>query len=185
MLDVIQLRNSFYTPFSCLFSIAQDFSEKDFINSDIELLASQMLETLYLAPAGVGLAANQVGILKRICVVDCKRDGKHPLVLVNPTYIAQTEDTIKSIEVCLSFPNVCVETKRYQTIQVDYLDIYGHSQILEAKDFLACVLQHEIDHLDGKPHITKADSPTAILPYEGNAVKKARQAMSVVLDKAE
>lgn len=185
MLNVIQLKNGIYSPFSCLFSIAHEFSANDFHGDHIAPLVFEMLETLYLAPAGVGLAANQVGVLKRICVIDIKRDGKHPLVLLNPKYFPETEDVKINSEVCLSFPNICVEVSRYLSIKVEYCDLYGNPQEFTAKDFLACVLQHEIDHLDGKPHITKAASPNAILPYEGNAMKKAKVAMEVISKKSD
>lgn len=116
-------------------------------------LLDDMLETMY-ADKGVGLAAPQVGIKQRLIVVDDKVSedgtrGPHPLRMVNPKIIEKSAATIFFNEGCLSVPGVCAEVERHQQITVQYLDENGVMQTLIAQDYLAVILQHEIDHLDG------------------------------------
>lgn len=115
-----------------------------------------MLETMYDAP-GVGLAANQVNIAKRFIVVDAgnndeeaDEDARNPLCLINPEIVARSETMRSYEEGCLSLPDVRVEIERPDMITVRYLDRDGKEQELEAEGFLATVIQHEVDHLDGR-----------------------------------
>ena len=119
--------------------------------TDVEWkLAKDMLTTMYASPIGVGLAAPQVGILKRLIVIDLDRDNPEgtPLVLFNPKIHSLEGETIKE-EGCLSFPGITADVKRAATAVVTAQDIDGEPIRIEGEDLLARALQHEIDHLDG------------------------------------
>jgi peptide deformylase len=124
------------------------------VNDDVRRLVDDMAETMYAAP-GVGLAANQVGLAKRVAVVDVTHpDGAPKLyVLINPEIVARDGEIVWE-EGCLSFPGIHVDVDRAARVVVRALDRDGHPFELEADDFLAIALQHEIDHLDG---LTLAD----------------------------
>jgi len=114
-------------------------------------LAVQMLETLYATGNGIGLAATQVGILKRLIIIDIGEDDDdtyEPLVLFNPE-ILRTEGDVVAEEGCLSIPNVTAGVRRPEKIVVAGMDIQGGSVHIETDGLLARVLQHEIDHLNG------------------------------------
>ncbi len=114
-------------------------------------LADQMLETLYNTGNGIGLAATQVGILKRLIIIDIGEDDDEtyePLVLFNPE-ILSVEGEVVAEEGCLSIPNVTAEVRRPEKVVVDGMDIRGEPIHIEADGLLARVLQHEIDHLNG------------------------------------
>lgn len=113
-------------------------------------LADDMLETMYAAP-GVGLAAIQVAVPKRLVVIDVgDEDAPEPLCLINPE-IVQLGDTMRIHEEgCLSIPEVHVEIERPATLTLRYIDRDGKQQLLEADGLLATAIQHEVDHLDGK-----------------------------------
>ncbi|MFY0614943.1 MAG: peptide deformylase [Hyphomicrobiaceae bacterium] len=115
-----------------------------------------MLETMYEAP-GVGLAANQVNIAKRFIVVDASNNrddddeaARNPMCLINPEIVARSDSMGSYEEGCLSLPDVRVEIERPDAVTVRYLDREGVQQEIEAQGFLATVIQHEIDHLDGR-----------------------------------
>jgi peptide deformylase len=113
-------------------------------------LMDDMLDTMYAAP-GIGLAAIQVGIPKRIIVMDISRDEtkKEPRYFVNP--IIKNKNSEKAIyeEGCLSVPNQFAEIERPNSCEVEYLDYEGNKQKLKANGLLATCIQHEMDHLDG------------------------------------
>ena len=114
-------------------------------------LAVQMLETLYATGNGIGLAATQVGVLKRLIIVDIGEEDDEtyePLVLFNPKLIS-FDGEIVAEEGCLSIPDVTAEVKRPEKIVVDGIDIQNESVRIETDGLLARVLQHEIDHLNG------------------------------------
>lgn len=140
------------------------------VDRGLHKLADQMLETMYDAP-GVGLAANQVGILQRILVVDTEYDleeveeggvvsagsevvgksvitNKKPIIVINPEIIYK-EGTTAISEGCLSVPEFNAEVKRFEKIKVRYQDIDGLTQVMSADGLMAICLQHEMDHLDG------------------------------------
>lgn len=121
------------------------------VTDDILALADDMLETMYDAP-GVGLAAVQVGVPRRLIVIDVAGDDEdaNPLVMINPEIIAEGEEARSQEEGCLSIPEVLVEITRPTPIKVRYLDRDGEQQELEAYGLLATAIQHEIDHLNGK-----------------------------------
>ncbi len=111
-------------------------------------LIDSMINTMYAAN-GIGLAANQVGILKRLVVIDIIRDKEHPpIVLINPQ-IEDTDGLIDSEEGCLSLPGQSTVIKRAEKILVSGLNRHGEMFRLEATGLLARAIQHEIDHLDG------------------------------------
>jgi peptide deformylase len=136
------------------------------VNKDIQRLMDDMLETLYAAP-GIGLAAIQVGVAKRVIVMDISRsrndiggdrddinknedkESKKPMYFVNPTIIWKSEDKFTYEEGCLSLPNQFAEIDRPKQCHVEYLDYNGRPKELRADGLLAICIQHEIDHLEG------------------------------------
>ena len=118
---------------------------------DVErALMDDMLDTMYDAP-GIGLAAIQIGVPKRIIVMDISRDEdkKEPRYFVNPIIKKKNEEKAKYEEGCLSVPDQFAEIERPNTCEVEYLDYYGKKQLLKADGLLATCIQHEMDHLDG------------------------------------
>ena len=122
------------------------------VDSMLRQLMDDMLETMHAAP-GVGLAAPQIGVTRRVIVVDARRDDEEvvigPLCLANPEIIWRTEEIIANEEGCLSFPGHYAEVKRPARIKVRYLDRDNQRGEIEAGGLLSVCLQHEIDHLDG------------------------------------
>jgi peptide deformylase len=121
------------------------------VDDDLRRLADDMLETMYDAP-GVGLAAVQVGIPRRLVVVDtsAKDEERHPLVLINPEILELGPDMRLHEEGCLSIPDVRVEIERPASLRVRYLDRDGKPRELQAEGLLATAIQHENDHLNGR-----------------------------------
>jgi len=115
------------------------------INDKVKELIDDMIETMYHAN-GVGLAAPQVGVLKRICVIDV---GEGPIVLINPEKIEESEEQIQDIEGCLSIPGIYGEVKRPERVVVKALNKEGDPYTVEGTGLLARALCHEMDHLDG------------------------------------
>ena len=113
-------------------------------------LMDDMLDTMYAAP-GIGLAAIQIGVPKRIIVMDISRDEnkKEPRYFVNPIVKNKNEEKVKYEEGCLSVPDQFAEIERPNTCEVEYLDYNGKKQLLKADGLLATCIQHEIDHLEG------------------------------------
>jgi peptide deformylase len=129
------------------------------IDAELRLLVDDMFETMYAAP-GIGLAAIQVGVPKRVIVMDLakKDDPKEPRVFVNPQVLWQSDERAIYEEGCLSIPEFYEEVERPSKVRVKFLDLDGAEQELEASGLLATCLQHEIDHLDGVlfiDHISK------------------------------
>ena len=126
------------------------------IDEELRRLIDDMVETMY-AGEGIGLAAPQVEVLKRIIVVDIS-SGEQPaelVVLINPDIVAE-EGSVVSEEGCLSFPNITVEIERPQWLKVRGLTPEGKEVEIEAEDLLARALYHEIDHLNGILIINRA-----------------------------
>lgn len=121
------------------------------VDEEIRRLADDMLETMYAAP-GVGLAAVQVGVLKRLIVLDTAKDDAppRPLVMINPEIIALGPEMREHEEGCLSIPDERIDIERPSTVTVRYLDRDGVPRELAADGLLATAIQHELDHLDGK-----------------------------------
>ena len=120
------------------------------VNDEIRKLMDDMLETMYHAP-GIGLAAVQIGIPKRVIVMDLSRDQeeKKPLYFVNPEIITNSNNQASYEEGCLSVPGQFAEINRPDKCKVKYLDYDGNEKILDAEGLLATCIQHEIDHLEG------------------------------------
>lgn len=121
------------------------------IDDSIRRLAEDMLETMYDAP-GVGLAAPQVGVMKRVFVMDCsdKEEEPHPMVLVNPEITWSSEEMNTHEEGCLSIPEVYEEVTRPARVRVRWLDLDGNAREEEFGGLWATCAQHEIDHLRGR-----------------------------------
>ena len=133
--------------------------EKEEFNAELKQLFADMLETMY-AEVGVGLAAPQVGISKRLVVIDVEQDeegGKpgNPLYLVNPEIIWCSEEKVCGPEGCLSVPDQRAEVERFAAVKVRYFTPEGEEKELEAEGFLAVAVQHELDHLDGILYIDR------------------------------
>ena len=122
----------------------------DLVNDEIRTLMNDMLETMYNAP-GIGLAAIQVGVPKRVIVIDLSRDDeeKKPFYFVNPEIINNSNNNTAYEEGCLSVPGQFAEINRPDKCEIKYLDYNGKEQILSASGLLATCIQHEIDHLEG------------------------------------
>ena len=120
------------------------------VTKNEQILMDDMLETMYHAN-GIGLAAIQIGIPKRIIVMDIsKKDGeKNPMYFVNPIIKNRNKDMSTYEEGCLSVPNQFAEVDRPATCEVEYLDYNGEKKILKAEGLLATCIQHEMDHLEG------------------------------------
>ena len=120
------------------------------VDDSIKRLAQDMLETMYQG-SGIGLAATQVNVHKRVIVLDISESKDEPLILINPEIIKIIDPNKKIFsEGCLSVPGFYEELKRPSSVEISYLDIDGKRNLLLANDLLAVVIQHEMDHLDGK-----------------------------------
>ena len=120
------------------------------VDDDMRALMDDMLETMYDAP-GIGLAAIQIGVPKRIVVIDISKDedARHPVCLVNPEVVWQSEETSVYEEGCLSIPEYYDEVERPAACKVRFLDRDGQQQEMDCDGLLATCVQHEIDHLNG------------------------------------
>jgi peptide deformylase len=126
----------------------------DTVDEGVKKLAQDMLDTMYDAP-GIGLAATQVGEMKRLVVMDLARDDepKDPIVMINPEILKFSDDTVTTEEGCLSIPELYYDVERSAEITVRYTDLEGKTVERDADDRLAICIQHEIDHLDGVLYI--------------------------------
>ena len=122
----------------------------DKVTKEEQLLMDDMLETMYNAN-GIGLAAIQIGIPKRIIVMDIskKEEKQNPMYFVNPIIKNKNKDQATYEEGCLSVPNQFAEVDRPATCEVEYLDYNGEKKFLKATGLLATCIQHEMDHLEG------------------------------------
>lgn len=120
------------------------------VTAEISKLAADMLETMYEAP-GIGLAAPQVGVMKRLIVMDCIKQGTpEPMALLNPEVIWSSEDQSTYEEGCLSIPDQYAEVKRPASVTVRWMDLTGAAHERQFEGLWATCVQHEIDHLNGK-----------------------------------
>ncbi len=122
----------------------------DVVNKEVQKLMDDMLETMYDAP-GIGLAAIQVGIPKRIIVMDISRgdEKKSPLFFINPEIIWKENENATYEEGCLSVPDQFAEIDRPKKCNIKFLDYFGKEQLIKAEGLLATCIQHEMDHLEG------------------------------------
>lgn len=121
------------------------------VDDELRELIDDMLETMYDAP-GIGLAAVQVAVPKRLLVVDVagSDEERAPIAMINPEILKLGDETRVYEEGCLSLPDVLVDIERPKTVTVRYVDREGQQQQVEADGLLATAIQHEMDHLDGK-----------------------------------
>ena len=137
-------------------------SKVEKVDDELRRFLDDMLETMY-ASVGVGLAAPQVGVSKRILVIDDEQEEDengnrvkgNPKYFINPEIIWKSEEKVCGEEGCLSVPGQRAEVERFEKIRVHYLDYNGKEQEILADEFLAIVLQHEMDHLDGILYIDR------------------------------
>ncbi len=118
------------------------------VDGKIIKLADEMLSIMYKAP-GIGLAASQVNVHKRLIVIDISENRDQPLILINPE-IEDSEGLIETPEGCLSIPGFYEPVNRFKTIQISAIGREGDPFTIEASDLLAVCIQHEMDHLKGK-----------------------------------
>lgn len=166
-------------PHPTLKKIAAEVAPEE-INDNLRQFIADMIETMLEAP-GVGLAAPQVNISKRLLVVDVSADypDRKPFVLINPVIIEKS-GACTFEEGCLSIPEFRADIKRSKKIKVEYLDEWGKPQSLEDDGFLAIVIQHELDHLNG---ITMLDhvSPMKRMMYLKKLKKRQRKAEEILV----
>ena len=148
------------------------------VDGDIKQLVADMFETMYEAP-GIGLAAVQVGVARRVITMDLsKKEGpQEPRVFINPQLLWASEETATYEEGCLSIPEFYEDVTRPAQVRVAYLDLEGKEQVLEANGLLATCLQHEIDHLNGVlfiDHISKLKRDRVIKKF-AKAAKRAEE----------
>lgn len=129
-----------------LFTAAKDIPVESITGDTFRQIGSAMLEVLK-KKGGIGLSANQVGLPFNMCVIEI--DSSDPKVLLNPRIVKQSNKTVDSKEGCLSLPGAIVNVSRHATVTVEYEDVKGETQTIEATGLLSCCLQHEIDHLKG------------------------------------
>jgi peptide deformylase len=147
------------------------------VDDELKRLADDMLETMYDAP-GIGLAAIQIGVPRRMLVIDVSREGedKQPQVFINPEILKSSDERSVYEEGCLSIPDYYAEVERPATITVKYLDRDGKELTAEADGLLATCLQHEIDHLNGVlfiDHISRLKREMVIKKFTKAAKSKA------------
>ncbi|EGQ7738010.1 peptide deformylase [Vibrio parahaemolyticus] len=116
--------------------------------STVQTLIDDMLETLYATGNGIGLASTQVGRKEAVVVIDISDERNDPLILVNPEVVSG-ENKALGQEGCLSVPEYYADVERYTSVVVSALDRDGNPMTIESDEFLAIVMQHEIDHLSG------------------------------------
>jgi peptide deformylase len=136
-----------------------------------------MLDTMYDAP-GIGLAAVQIGVERRMLVIDVSREDEErtPLVFINPEILTSSDDRSVYEEGCLSIPDYYAEVERPAKVTVKYIDRDGKNQMVEAEGLLATCLQHEIDHLNGVlfiDHISRLKRDMVIKKFTKAAKAKA------------
>ena len=123
--------------------------EVEKVDDDIRKLMDDMLETMYAAP-GIGLAAIQIGVPKRVIVIDLSKEKeKKPLYFVNPKIIVKSKNESTYEEGCLSVPGQFAEIHRPNECRISYVDYNDNKKILKAEGLLATCIQHEMDHLEG------------------------------------
>lgn len=138
-------------------------SEVEQVDAGIKKLVDDMIETMYSAK-GVGLAATQVNVHKRVIVMDVSENKDAPICLINPQII-ERDGVEESEEGCLSVPGFFEKVSRAEHIKVKALDRNGDSFELEARDLLAVCIQHEMDHLEGKLFVDY------LSPFKRNRIK--------------
>ena len=154
------------------------------IDSATRELAHQMVETL-IAKRGYGLAAPQVGVLKRLIIVDVDSESSHDFhILINPRILEVSEERVLGVEGCLSIPGVEAEVERALSVKVSAINIDSEPVELEKSELVARVLQHEIDHLDGVlfiDYLSDAKRLMLLKEYERKKREKRKEKAKVAL----
>ncbi len=129
------------------------------VDDELRQLIREMLQTMY-SKDGIGLAAPQVAIHKQLIVIDCEPDNaaNPPLVLINPTIKQVSKEVCVAQEGCLSIPNVYIDVKRPEVVEIAYKDEYGRPRTLKANDLLSRCIQHEMDHLNGVVFVDRVEN---------------------------
>ena len=143
----------------------------DNVDDEVRRLAHDMAETMYEAP-GIGLAATQVDVHRRVIVIDISETRDQLLVVITPELIASEGEQVGE-EGCLSVPGIYDKVERAERVVVRYLDLDGNVQTIEAEGLLAVCLQHEMDHLQGKVFVEHL-SPLKQMRIKNKLVKQAR-----------
>ncbi|MCP3924126.1 MAG: peptide deformylase [Desulfobacterales bacterium] len=155
--------------------LSQKSEDVEKIDEEIKKLIEDMADTMYDAP-GVGLAAVQVGVLKNIVLIDetaGKEGNRDFMVLINPVIKEEDGSYLSEEEGCLSVPEYTADVKRYAKVKVEALDIDGNQITVENDEYLAIILQHEIDHLNGTLFIDRISKLKREL-YKRKAIKKTK-----------
>ena len=150
----------------------------DFKDKSLKRLAKQMAHAMY-KNGGCGLAAPQVGVLKRLVVIDCDQDDgqRNPIVMLNPTIVERAGDPVTEGEGCLSIPGISVPIARPPFARCRFFDLDGEEWEIEGDGLLGRCLQHETDHLDGITMFERADAVArmqALQDYEAALAAGAR-----------
>lgn len=151
-------------------------------DKSLRKLAKQMVKAMYKYD-GCGLAAPQVGVLKRLVVIDCEEEQGDPIILVNPEILELKGEPETEDEGCLSCPGVAVPVKRPPWARVRYFDLDGEEWVIEGDGLLGRCLQHEIDHLDGITMFERCDPVArikALTDYEAARAAGARPGQTSV-----
>ena len=149
------------------------------IDNAVRALVEDMFETMYDAP-GVGLAAIQIGVPKRVVTIDATRgdDPKNPMALINPEIVWESEETVAHEEGCLSIPEYLDMVIRPERVRVRFLDLDGKAREIEADGLLARVVQHEVDHINGVlfiDHLSKLKRDRVVKKYTKAAKRMAAE----------
>jgi peptide deformylase len=129
-----------------LFEKTRDIPKDQITGDTYRQIGASMLEILH-KKGGIGLSANQVGLPLNMCVIELATND--PKIMLNPRITKQSDKMVNSKEGCLSLPGAIVTVSRHQKITVEYEDVTGETQTLEAMNLLSCCIQHELDHLKG------------------------------------
>lgn len=149
------------------------------IDAKVHALVADMFETMYDAP-GVGLAAIQIGVPKRVVTIDATRgeEEKRPIALINPEIVWSSDEKTVQEEGCLSIPEFLDEVERAERVKLRYLDLEGRPQELEADALLARVVQHEVDHINGVlfiDHLSRLKRDRVIRKFSKAARREAAE----------
>ncbi|WIV88180.1 peptide deformylase [Proteus appendicitidis] len=145
------------------------------VDDEIRTLIDDMIETMY-AERGIGLAAPQVNVSKRIVVIDVSENRDQPIALINPEIISTEDEVMDMMDGCLSIPDSFAPTERYRFLKVKALDRNGDEIEFEAADLFAGCIQHELDHLDGKLFIDH------LSPLKRQRIEKKQKKLSKLID---
>ncbi len=166
ILPLVQLKkDKFHTKETPL---REKSKEVDDFGADFQSFINDLVETFYQHKIAVGLAAPQVGVQLKVCVINPKRHGEpdDTLIIVNPKILSTSGQKDKKKESCMSLPNYQGEVIRRTKISISYQDRFGKEHVLEAKGFLARVIAHEIDHLEGYLYIDRMVENIELEPAE-------------------